>query len=140
MKRFFAQYGLLFSWLVALIALLATLFASEVMGWPVCVLCWYQRIALYPLVILLGIAAFKNDTHIIPYALPFPIIGFIFALYQYAEQMIPNFAPLDFCKQGVVACNVIHLKLFGFITIPFLSMVACALIVVLLLVRKRNNN
>ncbi|MCX7125877.1 MAG: disulfide bond formation protein B [Gammaproteobacteria bacterium] len=122
---------LFLAWLIALIATLATLFASEVLHWPVCVLCWYQRIAIYPLVILLGIAAYKNEKMIIPYALPFPIIGFLFAVYQYCEQMIPGFAPISFCTQGV-ACSTIHLKLLGFITLPFLSAVSCVLIFILL--------
>lgn len=138
MKKIIQQYGLLLAWLIALIALLSTLFAGEIMGWPVCPLCWYQRIALYPLVILLGMAAFKNDHGIIPYALPFPAIGFFFAVYQYLEQMIPGFSPINFCKQGI-ACSTIHLKLLGFITIPFLSAIACAMIFVLLFLCSRFN-
>ena len=125
------QFVLFLAWLIALIAMLSTLFASDVLHWPVCPLCWYQRIAIYPLVILLGIAAYKNEGVIIPYALSFPVIGFLFALYQYLEQMIPEFSPIDFCTQGV-ACNAIHLKLLGFITIPLLSMVACLSIFILL--------
>lgn len=82
--------------------------------------------------ILLGIAAFKNDKNIIPYALPFPIIGFLFATYQYLEQMIPGFEPIKFCTQGT-ACNTIHFKLLGFITIPFLSAAACILIFIFLI-------
>ncbi|PIZ03752.1 MAG: disulfide bond formation protein B [Gammaproteobacteria bacterium CG_4_10_14_0_8_um_filter_38_16] len=139
MKLFFQKYGLFFAWLISLIALLATLFASEILSWPVCPLCWYQRIALYPLVILLGIAAFKDDCHIIPYALPFPMIGFFFAAYQYLEQMIPGFSPINFCKQGIV-CSTIHLKLLGFITIPFLSMMACLIMILFLLLSKTDKN
>ena len=122
---------LFLAWLIALMALLSTLFASEILHWPVCVLCWYQRIALYPLVILLGIAAFKNDPYIIPYALPFTVIGFLLAAYQYAEQMIPGFAPIELCTQSV-PCSATQFKLLGFITLPFLSGVACLLIIALL--------
>lgn len=125
------QLSLFIAWLIALIAMVATLYASEVLHWSVCPLCWYQRIALYPLVILLGIAAYRNDACIAPYALPFPVIGFFFAAYQYAEQMIPGFSPIAFCTQGI-ACNVIHLKLLGFVTLPFLSMIACVLIILCL--------
>lgn|SRR3990167_3497125 len=124
---FFKQYGLFLAWLVALMATVSTLFIGEVLHWPICVLCWYQRIAIYPLVILLGIAAFKNEKIIIPYALPFPVIGFFFALYQYCEQMIPGFSPINFCTQ-TFPCNTIHLKLLGFITLPFLSAVCCVVI------------
>src|SRR3990167_2961185 len=126
------QYKLFFAWFIALIAMLSTLFASEILNWTVCPLCWYQRIAIYPLVILLGIAAYRNETVVIPYALPFPVIGFLFAVYQYCEQMIPGFAPIDFCKQGV-DCSAIHLKLLGFITLPLLSALSCLLIFILLL-------
>ena len=131
-KNIFSAYGLFFAWLIALFAMLSTLIASEVFKWPVCVLCWYQRICIYPLVILLGIAAFRDDKHMIPYALPFSIIGFLFAVYQYAEQMIPGFAPIEFCAQNV-PCSAIHMKLLGFITLPFLSVVACAVMTGLLL-------
>lgn len=128
----FSKYRLFIAWLIALAAMLSTLFASEILKWPVCVLCWYQRICIYPLVILLGIAAFRDDKTIIPYALPFSIIGFLFAAYQYAEQMIPGFAPIEFCTQNL-PCSAIHIKLFGFVTLPFLSVMACAAITGLLL-------
>ena len=133
------RYGLFFAWLIALIALLSTLFAEHVLQWPVCPLCWYQRVCIYPLVILLGIAAFKDEKIIIPYVLPFPILGFLFAVYQYLEQMIPGFAPINFCKQGI-ACGTIHLKLLGFITLPFLSAVSCVVIFVLLLSTLRSTS
>jgi len=133
---FFKQYGLFLAWLIALIAMICTLLVSEVLHWPVCVLCWYQRIALYPLVILLGIAAFKNEKVIIPYALPFPVMGFLFAVYQYCEQMIPGFAPIEFCTQ-TLPCNTTHLKLLGFITLPFLSAISCVLIFSLLWITRK---
>ncbi len=123
---------LFFAWLIALVAMLSTLFAEYILHWPVCPLCWYQRICIYPLVILLGIAAFKNERVAIPYILPFPILGFLFAVYQYLEQMIPGFAPIDFCTQSI-PCNTIHLQLLGFITIPFLSAVSCVAMVVLMI-------
>jgi disulfide bond formation protein DsbB len=121
------KYGLFLAWLVALFGLLLTQFADIALQWPVCHLCWYQRICIYPLVILLGIAAFKNEKVIIPYALPFPAMGFLFAAYQYLEQMIPGFSPIDLCTQAI-PCSEIHFKWLGFITLPFLSMIGCALI------------
>jgi len=126
---------LFIAWIIALIALIASLYASEILHLPVCTLCWYQRIAIYPLVILLGIGAYTNDRGCIHYAMPFPIIGFIFAAYQYAEQMIPGFSPIQLCQQGV-ACSDIHLKIAGFITLPFLSMVACVIIIACLLLAR----
>ncbi len=131
------QFFLFAAWLIALIATLTTLYASEFGHLPVCTLCWYQRLAIYPLVIILGMGAYKNDVSSVSYALPFPVLGFFFALYQYLEQMIPGFAPIHFCSQDV-SCNVIHLQLFGFITLPLLSAFCCALIWVCLISAKRS--
>lgn len=127
------------AWLIALTACLGTLYASEIANLPVCILCWYQRIAIYPLVFILGIGVYCNDTACIRYALPFPLIGLMFALYQYAEQMIPGFSPIQLCSQGV-ACSDTHMKFAGFITLPFLSAIACLLILLLLLFAKRITN
>lgn len=129
---------LFFAWLIAVIAMSATLFAEHALQWAVCPLCWYQRLCIYPLVILLGIAAFKNETVVIPYALPFPVLGFLFAIYQYAEQMIPGFSPIDFCTQGI-PCTTIHLKLWGFVTIPLLSAISCVLIFIILWWTKKSS-
>ena len=125
------QTLLLFAWLISLTALLATLYSSEMLNMPVCYLCWYQRICTYPLVIILGIAAYKNEAHIIPYVIAFPILNCVFAIYQYLEQMIPGFSPIAVCSPDV-PCSTIHLKLLGFITYPFLSLLASLGILVLL--------
>ena len=125
-KSICKNYGLFLCWLIATAAFIATLFFSEVLHWQVCNLCWYQRIAIYPLVILLGIAAFRDDKNIIPYAKTFCIIGLLLALYQYAEQMIPGFAPIALCTQGI-SCAETPIKLLGFITVPLLSATACGI-------------
>lgn len=131
MKNFFKHYGLFLAWLLATFACIASLYLSAILHWPVCNLCWYQRIAIYPLVLMLGIAAFRNEKCIIPYAKPFCIIGVLFALYQYAEQMIPGFSPIDFCMQDI-SCATTHIKWLGFITLPLLSAVVCVVIYFLL--------
>lgn len=131
MKSFLKEYGLFICWLIATSAFVATLFFSEVLHWQVCNLCWYQRIAIYPLVILLGIGAFCDDKNIIPYAKTFCAIGFLLAIYQYAEQMIPGFAPIALCAQGI-SCAETPIKLLGFITVPLLSAVACGVMYTIL--------
>src|SRR3990167_8486844 len=128
MRLFLRQYGLFIAWFIALIAMITTLITERVLQWSVCELCWYQRVTLYPLVVLLGIAAYRNDKHIIPYAMTLAAIGFVFALYQYLEQMIPGFSPINICTEAL-SCSTIHLQLLGFITLPFFSMAGCAAIV-----------
>ena len=130
------QWLLFIAWLVALASLLITLYASDVLAIPVCHLCWYQRICIYPLVLILGIATFRNDGNIAIYTIPLAAVGALFALYQYLQQMIPGFKPIDVCAIGP-NCSDIHIKLLGFITYPFLSMLVCIFIIVLLGVAKR---
>ena len=129
---------LFFAWVIALCALIITVYSSEILKLPVCTLCWYQRIAMYPLVIILGIGAYTDDYFCIRYALSFPIIGLIFSTYQYAEQMIPGFSPIRLCQHGV-ACSDIHIKIFGFITFPFISMGAFAAIMICLLIARKSS-
>ena len=127
------HYSLYFAWLIALVATLVSLYFSEIVHWPVCHLCWYQRICIYPLVIILGIATYREDHRIATYAIPLAVIGLFFSAYQYAQQMIPAFAPIDFCGTTGPDCSHIHFKLWGFITFPFLSIVACVVIILLLI-------
>lgn len=135
MTRDIKRTALLFAWIIALVATLITLYASEIRQLPVCHLCWYQRICIYPLAIILGIASFRDDLTITRYGMPLTVLGGLFALYQYLMQMIPDFAPIRFCLAGV-SCSDIHLRLFGFVTYPFLSLFACLSILILLLIAR----
>lgn len=129
---------LFIAWLISVIAVVSSLYGSEVAGLVVCHLCWYQRICIYPLVVILGIGAFQADFRSAVYALPLSIMGALFALYQYLEQMIPGFAPLSFCSPNV-PCSTIHLKWFGFVTYPFLSLLGCLFISMLLIITLRTD-
>ena len=121
------NYGLYLAWLVALTATGGSLYFSEVMAFVPCVLCWYQRIFMYPLVILLGIASYRQDASIKIYALPLSIIGGLISLYHYLDQKVPNFGFPHVCSGGV-PCDLQYINWMGFITIPFLALVAFALI------------
>lgn len=112
-------------------AALGSLFFSEVMGIPVCELCWYQRIAMYPLVIILAIGLFPYDRRVIRYAAPLAVAGWLIALYQVllVIGVIPESAQP--CVQGI-PCSETHLSLLGFLNIPTLSFVTFTLIGILL--------
>lgn len=130
------RLALFLAWFISLCALLISLYSSEIRGLPVCHLCWYQRIMLYPLSIILGVAIFRDDLGIYIYAIPLSLIGALFALYQYLLQMFPRLAPISFCSTGP-SCADIHLQLFGFITFPLLSLIAALFISILLLISKK---
>lgn len=121
------KYALYFAWLCSLLGTLLSLFLSEMLHWPICALCWYQRICLYPLTIILGMACFRSDNKISIYTLPLTILGALFAAYQYLEQMIPGFAPIDVCGAGP-SCSHIDWIWGGFVTLPLISAIGFMLV------------
>ncbi|MBP9726518.1 MAG: disulfide bond formation protein B [Gammaproteobacteria bacterium] len=132
------KYTLYLAWLSSMIGTVLSLFLSEMLHWPICALCWYQRICLYPLAIILGIACFRSDNRIAIYALPLTLLGILFAGYQYLEQMIPGFSPIDVCGSGP-SCSRIEAIWLGFITLPLVSMVGFVVISWLLALCLRAN-
>ena len=117
------------AWVIALFALVGSLFGSEILHLPMCTLCWYQRICLYPLALLLGIACFTQDFKVVKYALPLSILGFFIGLYQYLLQMhwLPDFSILAKCTTSGGRCDIMNFQIY-FITLPFLSLIASFLI------------
>jgi disulfide bond formation protein DsbB len=97
------------------------------LGFIPCTLCWVQRILMYPLVILLGIASYRNDRGIIPYVLPMTVLGAGLSLFHYLKQKVPALSAVAACKVGV-PCEQMYINWFGFVTIPFLALVAFLLI------------
>jgi disulfide bond formation protein DsbB len=128
---FVHRYSVLLAWIVALAAMLGSLYFSEIMAFEPCKLCWIQRICMYPLVLLLGIASYRNERWIIPYALPLSIIGGCFSAYHYMEERIPWLATMLPCRIGI-PCNVPYFEWWGFVTIPFMALIAFVLITIIL--------
>ena len=129
--------SLLFAWITAIIAMGGSLFFSEKMGFIPCVLCWYQRILMYPLVLFLGIAFYRNDRSIYKYVLPVSILGMLLSGTHYALQKIPAIQEFSVCTSGV-PCSGQYINVLGFITIPFLALCAFAMITVSMLVLRKS--
>lgn len=127
---------LLFAWITSIIAMVGSLFFSERMGFIPCTLCWYQRILMYPLVIFLGIAFYRNDRYVYKYILPMSILGMLISSYHYALQKIPALDQFSACTSGV-PCSGQYINWFGFVTIPFLALIAFTLITIMMLFMKR---
>lgn len=132
------SYLLYIAWLVALTATLGSLYFSEIRGFIPCELCWVQRILMYPLSIILGIAAYRGDTGIKKYVLPLSMIGIVVSSYHYMLQKIPGFGGFRPCVQGV-PCDVMYINWLGFITIPFLALTAFILITIALVLLKNRD-
>ncbi|WDH76648.1 MULTISPECIES: disulfide oxidoreductase [Exiguobacterium] len=131
MKSFHEKYGLYLAWLVSLTATLGSLYFSEIREFVPCELCWIQRIFMYPLTIILGIAVFTDDRTVRKYVLPLTIIGGFVSLYHYLVQKVPGFAEIQPCAQGV-PCSGQYINWLGFITIPFLALTAFTFITILM--------
>ena len=131
MKSFLEKYGLYLAWLVSLTATFGSLYFSEIREFVPCELCWIQRIFMYPLTILLGIAVFTDDRAVRKYVLPLTTIGGSVSLYHYLVQKVPGFAEIQPCAQAV-PCSGQYINWLGFITIPFLALTAFTLITILM--------
>lgn len=120
------------AWLVASVSTLGALFFGEVMKLPPCVLCWYQRICMFPLALILPVGLFPFDRKVVRYALPLAVIGGLFAVFQLllVAGVIPE--SIKPCTQGV-PCSEKVIEWFGFVTIPLLSVVAFSTIIALLI-------
>ncbi|MGA7987297.1 MAG: disulfide bond formation protein B [Candidatus Dormiibacterota bacterium] len=124
-------FTLPFAWIVAMLAMLGSLYLSQIEKLTPCEFCWFQRICMYPLTLLLGIAAFRGEVRIAKrYFLTMSIVGAMLAIYHYQLEHIANEPTV--CG-AAIPCNQAAFNIFGFISVPFLSMAAFLLITTLLL-------
>jgi len=134
--NFLSKRAIKLAFLIALASMVGSLFYSDIAGYSPCKLCWYQRIFMYPQVILLGLALYKKEKHIIGYSLALSLVGFIIAGYHYLMQIgwVPalNCAALGYS----VSCAKEFVMQFGFITIPMMSLTAFSLMILLLITAK----
>jgi len=149
--KFVSGKEIILSLIVALTATLGSLYFSEVAGFQPCTLCWYQRILMYPLVLILGVALFRSKKVSDPeglrpgrdvwnYVLPLSISGLLIAGYHYYYQITGN--PLLPCSTigFSVSCSERFFTYFGYITIPWMSLSAFILITIgMLLLRMKNS-
>lgn len=126
-------WNLLFaSWIVALASTLGALFIGEVMGQAPCVLCWHQRVFMFPLAIILAIASFRSDAGVWRYALPLTVGGWLIATFhmlQYVDIIPTSIVP---CSANGPSCSGVGMTIFGGVPIPALSLAAFTAIAVLL--------
>lgn len=124
---------LLSIWTVALIATLGSLYFSEIKGYIPCTMCWYQRIFMYPIVLIGLIALIQKNSKIAWTTAAFSFIGGCISLYHYGIQKL-TFLQDSAPECGGVACTGQYINYLGFITIPFLAFVAFAFIFIASLV------
>ena len=130
---FLAKNWLKLAFAVAVIATSGSLFYSEFAGFNPCRLCWFQRIFMYPQVIILGIALAKKDSKIVDYILPLSVVGLIISIYH--NYIFYGAISSAVCAIGE-SCVTQYVLEFGYITIPMMSLTAFALIIAFVLSKK----
>lgn len=123
------ENGLTFISIVSLVATLGSLYFSQIRGFEPCTLCWYQRILMYPIILISGIGLFQKNATIALTTAVFAFIGGGISLYHYGIQKLAflgDTAP----SCGLVPCTGQYINYLGFITIPFLALIAFTLIAI----------
>jgi disulfide bond formation protein DsbB len=120
---------------VAVVATAGSLYYSEVVGFVPCKLCWFQRIAMYPLALLLPIAAVRRDRGVRPYALPLSVLGLGVSAYHTWLQAYPPSGGSGFCTADA-PCTDRHVWELGFVSIPFMALTGFAFITAMLVVAR----
>jgi disulfide bond formation protein DsbB len=112
---------------VSVVATLGSLYFGEVLGLPPCSLCWYQRIAMYPLVVILGVSILKGNRSVAAYVLPLSLVGLAISTYHNLLYwgVLPESART--CVAGV-SCTSKYVEYFGFVTIPLMALAAFAIV------------
>ncbi|MEQ1664048.1 MAG: disulfide bond formation protein B [Bdellovibrionales bacterium] len=132
-EKFITKWNLIFlAWLVACLATAGSLFFSEVMSLPPCALCWYQRICMYPIVIILLPAVIAFDRSVLRYSMPLVALGWSISIYHnlvYYGVISESLSP---CSMGV-SCKAQFIQWAGLIDIPQLSLLAFSLLIAILL-------
>lgn len=118
------------AWLIAAVAMAGSLYFSENANFVPCKLCWFQRIAMYPLALLLLIAALRRDDAIRRYVVPLAVVGAAISTYHYVIEWRPS---LGAGTCDITApCTVPWFRQFGFVSLPLMALCGFAAIVAIL--------
>jgi len=128
-KNTITQYLLLAQFIISLTAIFGSLFFSEVLKFPPCELCWYQRIFIYPIALIIFTGFFHNSSDTNKFLTPFILIGLSISIYHNLiyYKIIQIITP---CSE-TAPCTAQQLNYLGFITIPLLSIAAFILLAIL---------
>lgn len=127
------RYSMHIALATAWVAMMGSLYFSQVRHYIPCELCWYQRIIMYPLTGIIAFGLLRKDTNTPQLVLPFSVLGMGVSLYHYLLQKTMIFGGVSTCQVGV-PCSTMWINWFGFVTIPFLALSAFTIITVMSLV------
>lgn len=131
LRTWIGPAALWYAWTVALVTTMGSLYYSEVAHYAPCTLCWYQRIAIYPMAVVLLVAALRRDRSVRWYAIPPLLIGAAVSAYHYQLEWFPHQSE-PFCRADN-PCSTVWIRELGFISLPFMALTAGTTIITLLL-------
>jgi len=134
-RAFLSTTALWYAWVIALVTTLGSLYYSEIAGYAPCTLCWYQRIAIYPMAIVLLVGALRKDPVVKWYAIPPLLVGMAVSIYHYQLEWFPSQSH-TFCTLET-PCTTIWFRQFGFMTLSYMALSAAAAMITLLLLANR---
>jgi disulfide bond formation protein DsbB len=129
--------ALLFAAGVAIVSTLGSLYYSEIADFPPCRLCWFQRIGMYPLALILSIAAWRRDPAVRWYALPLAVAGGLVSVYHVLVERYPSLESGSCDPTN--PCSIIWVERLGYLTIPTMALSGFALVAVLLFLAKETS-
>lgn len=116
LRGFYREISLIF----VTAATSGSLYFSQVIGWEPCLMCWYQRILMYPLVLIFGVALILKKTDVEDYALPIALMGSGLSFYHYLVQRVEQFQSAG-CSVTQISCETQYTYYFDYITIPMMA-------------------
>jgi len=119
LRLLFYEHAQKLMFAVAAAAMASSLYYSEVANFTPCELCWFQRIAMYPLAVLLLVSIVSRSRMDSKYIVTLAAVGLAVSIYHYQLQLFPDQAQI--CTGGVVSCTVKFVDEFGFVSIPFMA-------------------
>lgn len=129
------EYRYVLAFTITLVATLGSLFYSEIAGYDPCKLCWFQRVFMYPQVIILGIAWWLKDKSAWVYPLALSVVGLVVAGYHYVLQLWPSQVVNCSIVGQATSCSGTYVMQFGYITIPLMAATAFAVVMVTMFLR-----
>lgn len=140
-KRLIILKSRAINFIVSATAMLGSLYFSEIAGWEPCRLCWYQRIFMYPIPIILGTSLIiKDKKNINRYVAVLSFFGILFAGYHYISQKVLMYFSTGICSTDRVSCFVEYFRMFGYINIPMMALTGFLIIFVLSLIDIKINS
>src|SRR5262249_30631525 len=131
-RDFVDSFAIQLAWIIALVALLGSLYYSEIVGFIPCRLCWYQRIGIYPLSVILLVATITVDRGVRKYVIPLNIITAVISIWHILEERFPSLSKAISCSADA-PCSAILVQKLGFVTIPTMALAASLSILTLML-------